>query len=80
MIRILLAAWLLRTTGARVEYRVQRTKNDKTTAKDGTTILRTPSLREARTRYRNLRVAENDTVLIRVVGIVEQRHGKVVAK
>lgn len=75
MIRIAIAAALLRTTGATVEYRVQRQK--KQTNRDGTTVMAVKSLRSARRKYKAMRIADTDTITIRVVATVAQRHGTV---
>jgi len=74
MIRILLAAALLRMTGSPVEYRVQRNRKDKST-KDGTTYLRTASYKAAKTKFQKMRTAYTDTVNIRLVAVVNTRDG-----
>jgi hypothetical protein len=84
----IIAAFLLRLSGASVEYRVQRIKpkptivadaNEplRTHTTDGITVLRTPSYFEARRRFRATRAAPTDTITVRVVATVKQRHGKV---
>lgn len=82
--RIALAAFLLRTSGATVEYRVQRLRPDKSDTithihKDGSTVLRTPNFREAKAKWKAMRVPDTDAVIIRVVATVRQRHGTVAA-
>lgn len=85
MVKTIFAAWLLRITGAVVEYRVQRIKaggGDTVTHihKDGTTVLRSAKYRDAMAKYKSLRVSDTDTVILRMVGTVKQRHGTVVSK
>ena len=82
--RIILAAFLLRISGATVEYRVQRVRPEKADTlthihKDGSTVLRTPKFREAKTKWKAIRVPDDNTVIIRLVATVRQRHGTVAA-
>lgn len=83
-----LAAMLLRLSGATVEYRVQRIRpkptvvgDDETVSRihttDGITVLRTPNYREAKRKFRSVRANAVDTITIRVVATVQQRHGNV---
>lgn len=78
MIRVILAAALLRSTGAQVEYGVRRVYRG--TKGKGTTVLATPKLREARRKYNAMRIANTDTITITVAAVVAQRHGTVEAK
>lgn len=77
--RTTIAAAILRSIGHEVEYRVQRIKQrsvdkrDITT--DGVTVLRADSYKEAKAKYRNMRMADTDTVVIRVVAIVNRKAG-----
>jgi len=84
------AALLLRLSGATVEYRVQRIRPKPTVVgtddspsrihtTDGITVLRTPSYREAKRKFRATRAAKTDTIKIRLVATVKQRHGNVVS-
>lgn len=73
-----LATWLLRTTGATVEYGVRRVKS-KQIRGQGTTLLATPKLKEARSKYATVRVADTDTITITVAAVIAQRHGTVEA-
>lgn len=84
----ILAAMLLRISGATVEYRVQRIRpkptvvgDDENVSRihttDGITVLRTPNYREAKRKFRSVRAASVDTITIRVVATVKQRHGNV---
>jgi hypothetical protein len=82
--RIFLAAFLLRLSGATVEYRVQRVRPDKSDTithihKDGSTVLRTPKFREAKAKWKTMRVPDTNTVIIRLVATIRQRHGTVAA-
>lgn len=77
MIRVIIAAAILRSTGALVEYGVRRIKS-KTTGK-GTTVLTTPKLREARRKYNAMRIADTDDITITVAAVIAQRHGTVEA-
>lgn len=78
MIRVIIAAALLRSTGAIVEYGVRRVYAG-TTGK-GTTVLATTRLKEARAKYKAMRVADTDTITITVAAVIAQRHGTVEAK
>lgn len=71
MIRILIAAWLLKTTGAKVNFVVRR-RNAKRAGK-GTTWLTTDSLKTARTKYNSMRIADTDTITISVEAVIAQR-------
>lgn len=77
--RTIIAAAILRSIGHEVEYRVQRIKQrsvdkrDITT--DGVTVLRADSYKEAKAKYRNMRMTDTDTVVIRVVAIVNRKAG-----
>lgn len=76
--KAIITAIFLFVTGASVQYRVQRLRQNKdgtTTHLDGTTVLRTASYREASKKYRALRVADTETVCIRAVVTTNQRHG-----
>ena len=84
----ILAAFLLRLSGATVEYRVQRIRPKPTVVgtddspsrihtTDGITVLRTPNYFEAKRKFRATRAAKTDTITVRVVATVKQRHGKV---
>jgi len=82
----ILAALLLRLSGATVEYRVQRIRpkptvvgddESRTHTTDGITVLRTPNYREAKRKFRAVRASAVDTITIRVVATVKQRHGNV---
>ena len=77
MIRVLLAAMLLRSTGAAVQYIVRRQYNGVTG--QGTTILKAARLKDARKKYQAMRVADTDTITITINVIVAQRHGSVAA-
>ncbi len=82
--RIFLAAFLLRLSGATIEYRVQRVRPDKSDTqthihKDGSTVLRTKKYREAKAKWQSMRVPDTDTVIIRLVATIRQRHGTVAA-
>ena len=74
-----IAVAMLRSIGATVEYRVQRIRPSKATSeqstKDGTTVLRTASGREAKKKYRSMRIADDQTAVIRAVATIAQRHG-----
>lgn len=83
-----IAAFLLRVSGATVEYRVQRIRPKPTVVgddekisrihtTDGITVLRTPNYREAKRKFRSVRASSVDTITIRVVATVKQRHGNV---
>ena len=84
----ILAAMLLRISGATVEYRVQRIRPKPTVVgddekvsrihtTDGITVLRTPNYREAKRKFRAVRASAVDTITIRVVATVQQRHRNV---
>ena len=77
MLRILLAAMLLRMTGAKVSYVVRRLYSG--VKGKGTTVLATPKLSEARKKYRKMMVSDTDTITITTEAIVAQRHGTVSA-
>jgi len=77
MFRVIIAAFLLRSIGANVEYVVRR-KSAQREGK-GTTLLTATKLSVARTKYRNVRVADTDTITISVEAIIAQRHGGVSA-
>ena len=79
MIRTLLAAMLLRTLGARVEYRVARVHTDGKRRSDGTVLLRTHKYREALAKYRKARIGDTDTATIMLTATVKQRHGSIEA-
>lgn len=70
---------VLRLCGATVEYRVQRIRPSKATGepstKDGTTVKRTRSYREALKKYRSMRIGDDQTAVIRAVATTAQRHG-----
>jgi hypothetical protein len=77
-----LAASLLRLSGASIEYRVQRLRPNTSDSvahihKDGSTVLRTKSFREAKRKWQSMRVPDTNTVIIRLVATVRQRHGTV---
>lgn len=74
------AAFLLRRIGGSVEYRVQRLRSNKgrvVSSKDGTTLLRTNSFKEAKAKLRKVRVGDDQTVCIRLVAKVAIRMGGV---
>lgn len=75
MIRILIAALLLRTTGAKVRYQVRRVYG--TTRGSGTAVLKTPSYLAAKTKFKAMRIAKTDTITVSVVAVVRQRRGTV---
>jgi len=72
MLRIKLAAMLLRSTGASVKYIVRRRNNN--TNGNGTAILAASTFKEARAKYLKVRVADTDTITITVEAVVAQRH------
>lgn len=76
MIRVRIAAALLRTTGATVEYAVRRV-NSKLQRGKGRVVLLTPKLKEAVKKYQDMRVADTDTITITVQTVVAKRHGTV---
>lgn len=78
MIRTVLAAALLRSTGASVEYDVRRTYSKQVRGK-GTSYLTTKSYRAARKKYRSMRAGEGDTLTIQVTATLAKRHGNVEA-
>lgn len=78
MIRVIIAAMLLRSTGAIVEYAVRRVYGG--VKGKGTTFLVTPKLSEARRKYKTMRIADTDTLTITVAAVVAQRHGEVLSK
>jgi len=77
MIRVIIAAWLLRNMNAGVRYVVRR--QYKNTTGKGTATLTTAKLKEARAKYRAMRIADTDTITITVEAVVAQRHGTVSA-
>jgi len=77
MIRVLLAAWLLRNTGADVQYIVRRRYSG--TKGRGTSVLRASNFKQARAKYRAMRIADADTITITLAAVVAQRHGTVAA-
>lgn len=78
MIRVLLAAWILRSAGSVVEYSVRRIYGG--VKGKGTTVLSTSKLREARRKYNAMRIADTDIITITVTGVVAQRIGTVAPK
>ena len=78
MIRVLLAAMILRSTGAVVEYSVRRVYSGG--KGKGTTVISTSRLREARQKFKAMRIADTDTITITVTAVVAQRHGTVASK
>jgi hypothetical protein len=78
MFRTIIAAMLLRTTGAQVQYNVRRLHGGK--SGKGTTVLRTKKYRDAKRKYKAMRVAITDTITITVEAVVAQRHGTVEAE
>ena len=85
MIRVIIAAWLLRTTGAKVQYSVRRSFiiDPTVTGRTGESKFRTlgtfDSLKDARAKYKNVRTASTDTITINAMATVAQRHGTVSA-
>ena len=77
MIRVRLAAALIRSTGGVCEYRVRRIYNN--TKGQGTTVLRTQKFGEAKRKYNAMRIADTDVITITVEAVVAQRHGTVEA-
>lgn len=80
MIRVRIAAWLLRTAGASVEFRIKRLTAkggiDKPNInKDGTTLKRCAKLKEARNKFDSTRVGDNQDVTIQLVANVATRSG-----
>ena len=78
MIRVIIAAMLLRSTGAIVEYTVRRVYGG--IKGKGTTFLATQKFSEARRKYEAMRIADTDTLTITVAAVVAQRHGEVKSK
>ena len=72
MLRIKLAAMLLRSTGAKVEFGVRRV-SDKLVRGKGRTYLATESLAEAQNKYASMRVAYTDTITLTVAAVIAER-------
>lgn len=72
MIRVRLAAWLLRTTGANVEYGVRRVKAKLVRGK-GSTVLATAKLGEAIAKCEAMRIADADAATITLTTIIKER-------
>ena len=77
MIRVLLAAMLLRSKGITVQYVVRRKYNG--IGKQGTTILKADRFKDARNKYQSMRIADTDTITITIESAIAQRHGTVSA-
>lgn len=75
MIRVRLAAWLLRRAGTEVEYVVRRIDTTSKRRTTGTALLFTSKLKEARAKYRKARAADTDRVVITVTAVVASRNG-----
>lgn len=73
MLRIKLAAKLLKSAGASVEFRVKRAGPVVNRTKDGRTLLRTPNYKAAREKLEGLRVADTDTCTVQLVAITDER-------
>ena len=87
----ILAAIMLRLSGATVEYRVHRIKpkqanvgegsfDEKTMrihTTDGITMMRTQSYFKAKQKFRSLRASDVDWIKIRLVATVKARKGNV---
>lgn len=74
MLRVKLAAKLLKSAGAEVEFRVKRAGPVSGRAKDGRTLLRTPNYKRAVEKLNNLRVADTDTCTVQLVATTNTRH------
>lgn len=73
MIRTRIAAWLLRRTGATVEYEVRRIDTASKRRVTGRLLLTTPKLKEARAKLQAARRAETDRLVISLNAIVASR-------
>ena len=85
MLKVRIAAWLLKSASLDFEYRVKRQKihvgpdDDKPKPQhaDGTTVQRGPKLRDALQKFRAMRVADNDVVSIQIVARIVERKADV---
>jgi hypothetical protein len=77
MIRLYVAAWLLRTAGFDPSYVVRRIYAG--TTGRGTTVMNNRKFKNAKERYNAMRIADTDTITICIEADVAQRHGTVAA-
>ena len=77
MIRVWIAAMLLRSAGGAVNFVVRRRSGAAKKHGLGTTLGTFRKLRDARKKFNAARVADTDTITINVEAIVAQRHGDV---
>lgn len=77
MIRVKIAAALLKWSGALVEYRVRRIKSRRENIRgnvDGTTLFRSKTLKPALAKYNRIAPGDGESVAIQMVARFVEKH------